>query len=148
MATIYFSGSISGGREDVPVYQQMVRALSEAGHRVIAGAVASETTGSGGESLGAGDIFARDLAWIDEAAREGGVLVAEVSRPSTGVGYEIAYARYRHGLRVICLYRPAYTTRCTAMVSGDPGIELIEYVDGETDQAIERLKQILERPSE
>ena len=47
--------------------------------------------------------------------------------PSTGVGYEIATARYRYGIPVICLYRPAHTTRCTAMVSGDRGIELIEY---------------------
>ena len=47
--------------------------------------------------------------------------------PSTGVGYEIATARYRYRIPVICLYRPAHTTRCTAMVAGDRGIELIEY---------------------
>jgi len=28
---------------------------------------------------------------------------------------------------VVCLYRPAFTARCTAMVAGDRGIELIEY---------------------
>ena len=47
--------------------------------------------------------------------------------PSTGVGYEIAAARYKYGIPVICLYRPAHTARCTAMVSGDRGIELLEY---------------------
>ena len=47
--------------------------------------------------------------------------------PSTGVGYEIATARYRYKIPVICLYRPAHTSRCTAMVSGDREIELIEY---------------------
>jgi hypothetical protein len=143
MATIYFSGSISGGREDVPVYRRMVDALEAAGHRVIAGAVASESIGAGGEALTMEGIFARDLAWIDEAAAEAGILVAEVSRPSTGVGYEIAYARYRHQMRVICLYRPAHTTRCTAMIAGDPGIELIEYpVDGE-GAAMDTLERIL-----
>jgi 2'-deoxynucleoside 5'-phosphate N-hydrolase len=148
MATIYFSGSISGGREDVPVYRRMVDALEAAGHRVIAGAVASETIGAGGEALTMEGIFARDMAWIDEAAADGGVLVAEVSRPSTGVGYEIGYARYRHQMRVICLYRPAHTTRCTAMISGDAGIELIEYpVNGE-GAAIETLKRRLDETRE
>jgi hypothetical protein len=47
--------------------------------------------------------------------------------PSTGVGYEIAAARYKYKIPVICLYRPAHTSRCTAMVAGDRGIELIEY---------------------
>ena len=57
------------------------------------------------------------------------MLVAEVSTPSTGVGYEIATMRYRHDKPVICLYRPAYTARCTAMVAGDRNITLIEYED-------------------
>ena len=137
--TIYFSGSISGGREDVGLYRVIVDRLERAGHRVIAGAVASEHVGGDGEALSMRAIFDRDLGWIDEAAAEGGCLVAEISRPSTGVGYEIAYARYRHGMRVICLYRPAYTQRCTAMIAGDTGIELLEYADGELEQAIERL---------
>src|ERR1051326_7097365 len=54
---------------------------------------------------------------------------AEVSVPSTGVGYEIAAARYRFGRPVICLYRAGHTKRCSAMVAGDAGVELIEYDD-------------------
>ena len=69
------------------------------------------------------------------------MLVAEVSMPSTGVGYEIATMRYKHGKPVIALYRPAYTSRCTAMVSGDRGIELIEY-DSLAD-LLARLRQAL-----
>jgi hypothetical protein len=66
-------------------------------------------------------------------------LVAEVSMPSTGVGYEIAAARYRYRIPVICLYRPAYTARCTAMVAGDDGVELIEYTDDTFDAMLETL---------
>jgi len=120
---IYFAGSISGGRGDVGHYRQIVAALESDGHRVLAGAVASEHIGAAGEPLTARDIFERDLGWLAEAD----LLVAEVSTPSTGVGYEIATMRYRYGKPVIALYRPAYTARCTAMVSGDRGIELIEY---------------------
>jgi|GEM_PF-260757 len=143
--TIYFSGSISGGRQDAPLYRRLVAELEGKGHRVIAGAVAAENIGSAGESLTAAAIFERDLGWIEEVAAAGGVLVAEVSRPSTGVGYEIAAARYRFGVPVVCLYRPAHTQRCTAMISGDAGIELIEYEEARIDAMLLRLEAALAR---
>lgn len=137
--TIYFGGAISGGRADVAHYRRIVDALEADGHRVLAGAVASEDVTAHGEPLEAADIFDRDLRWIEEA----NVLVAEVSMPSTGVGYEIAAARYRYGRPVICLYRTGHTKRCTAMVAGDGGIELIEYQDGE--EMLVRLRAALEK---
>ena len=134
---IYFAGAISGGRADVAHYREIVRALESDGYEVLAGAVAAEHVGAGGEALTSCDIFDRDVGWLDEAD----VLVAEVSMPSTGVGYEIATMRYRFGRPVVALYRPAYTSRCTAMVSGDRQIELIEY-DSLPD-LLERLRQAL-----
>jgi 2'-deoxynucleoside 5'-phosphate N-hydrolase len=123
--TIYFAGAISGGRVDVAHYRRIVEALRADGHHVLAGAVAAEEVSASGESLDACAIFERDVDWLSQAD----LLIAEVSTPSTGVGYEIATARYRYAIPVICLYRPAYTKRCTAMVAGDRGIELIEYDD-------------------
>ena len=137
MLTIYFAGAISGGRGDVAHYREIIAALEADGHRVLAGAVAAENVGADGERLESQAIFDRDLAWIAEAD----AIVAEVSMPSTGVGYEIATARYRFEIPVICLYRPAYTKRCTAMVSGDTGIELIEY--SETAEMLGRLRAAL-----
>ena len=137
--TIYFSGSISAGREDVGTYQWIVTALEQSGHRVLAGMVTNAAIGSGGESLTAAEIFARDMAWLEEAARARGVLVAEVSKPSLGVGYEIAAARYRFQLPVVCLYRPAFTTRCSGMIAGDPGVRLIEYTAESAAEMIEKL---------
>ena len=143
MLTIYFAGSISGGRGDVGHYRQIVAALEADGHRVLAGAVAAEHVGSGGEALDSCAIFERDIGWLAEAD----VLVAEVSTPSTGVGYEIATARYRFQIPVICLYRPAYTKRCTAMVSGDVGIELLEYREGDLNGLLEQLRTALRKVS-
>jgi hypothetical protein len=143
--SIYFSGSISGGREDVETYRTVVAALEKDGHRVFAGNVISQHVGTEGESLSAKEIFDRDTAWIEEVARAGGVLVAEVSRPSTGVGYEIALARYRFGIRVIALYRPAFTKRCSGMIAGDCGIELLEYREGELDGLLEQLRIALRK---
>jgi hypothetical protein len=124
-ATIYFSGSITGGRADAALYRQVVEALEADGHRVFAGAVAAEHVGPTGEALPPRTIFDRDLAWLDQSE----LLVAEVSTPSLGVGYEIAYARYRRAIRVIALVRPGNDRRCSAMISGDPGVELLEYAD-------------------
>ncbi len=143
MATIYFSGSISGGREDLETYRTIVAALEKAGHRVFAGMVTAAHVGAEGEKLSAGEIFERDVAWIEEVAREGGVLVAEVSRPSTGVGYEIALARYRLDMPVICLYRPAFTRRCSGMIAGDRTIRVIEYTGETLSNAIEKLLEML-----
>ncbi len=141
--TIYFSGSISGGREDVQTYRSIVSALEADGHRVLAGSVTASHITADGEPLGDRNIFDRDVAWIDEAAKAGGVLVAEVSRPSIGVGYEIAMARYRFNMAVICLYRPAFTRRCSGMVAGDEGIRMIEYTDATAPEMLARLRSEL-----
>src|ERR1043166_9960134 len=100
MLTIYFAGSISSGRNDVARYREIVAALQQDGHRVLPGAVAAESVGNDGERIESSAIFERDIGWLGEA----NVLVAEVSMPSTGVGYEIATARYRFRIPVICLY--------------------------------------------
>jgi nucleoside 2-deoxyribosyltransferase len=139
--TIYFAGAISGGRSDVAHYREIVAALESDGHRVLAGAVAAEHVGADGERLGSQSIFERDMQWIEEAD----VLVAEVSVPSTGVGYEVATARHRRKIPVICLYRPAYTKRCTAMVAGDTEIVLIEYDDAA--EMLSRLRSALAKYS-
>ncbi len=139
-STIYFSGAISAGRADVAQYRKIVEALQADGHRVLAGAVAAEHIGAGGETLGPREIFERDLRWLDEAD----VVVAEVSVPSLGVGYEIAYASRTRAIRVIALYRPAFTTRCSAMISGDPGVELIAYE--ELSEILPRLLESIRHP--
>jgi nucleoside 2-deoxyribosyltransferase len=123
--TIYFSGAISGGRADVALYRRIVEVLEAEGYRVLAGAVAAEHVSAGGETLHPPGICARDLAWLDESD----LVVAEVSVPSLGVGYEIAYATRTRRIPVIALYRKAFTQRCSAMISGDPRVQLIEYED-------------------
>lgn len=137
--TIYFSGSITGGREDVGRYREIVAALEGAGHRVLASAVTQEHVGAAGEPLSREAIFSRDLRWLDEAD----LLVAEVSKPSLGVGYEIAYARHGRGIPVVCLFRPAFSGRCSAMIAGDPGIRLIEYEEAGVATMLDQLRESL-----
>ena len=143
MATIYFSGSITGGREDVHLYRRIVSALEEEGHRVLAGSVIATDMGATGEPLDACTIFERDIGWIEEAD----LLVAEVSMPSTGVGYEIAAARYRYKIPVVCLWRPGRTQRCTAMIEGDIGIQFLPYTDDSIGTMLAKLSASIAEPA-
>ena len=51
MLTLYFAGAISGGRNDVALYREIIAALEADTHRVLAGAVAAEHVTSSGEAL-------------------------------------------------------------------------------------------------
>lgn len=140
---VYFSGSISGGRNDLALYGRIVDALRARGMTVQAGEVTTASVGAAGETLDAPAIFERDLRWLEEVAARGGALVAEVTQPSHGVGYEIAAARYRFGIPVVALFRPASGRRCSAMIAGDSGISLIEYAETAIDDAADQVVRAL-----
>ncbi len=141
---VYFSGSISGGREDVEIYIRIVELVRSLGFAVNAGQVTNRDLPSGGEAGDVRVIFERDMTWLKEVADASGTLLAEVSTPSLGVGYEIAAARYLHGIPVVCLYREVPERRCSAMIEGDPGIRLIRYSPDEIDALAPMLTLALE----
>ena len=109
---IYFACSITGGRGDEPIYQKLVNYLLDLGYDVPT-AVIAET---GIEEIDAvsdpTDIYQRDVNWI----RESHLLIAEVSTPSHGVGYEIGYA-LDLGKPVLCLYRG--DAKVSKMITGN-----------------------------
>lgn len=65
-------------------------------------------------------IFERDIKWIAESD----VLVAEISSPSLGVGYEISYAEHMNK-PVICFYME--DINISAMINGNTIIKKIPY---------------------
>lgn len=97
---VYFSCSITGGRQDQPVYQDIVALLEAGGHEVPTAHLAHDDV-LGEEAVEAPEkIYTRDVTWV----RECDALIAEVSTPSHGVGYEIALA-VSLGKPVLCCYR-------------------------------------------
>ena len=144
MVPIYFSGSISGGRDDVETYIRLVEIVRSFGYEVNAGQVTNPDLPAGGEAGDAGFIFERDMAWLEDVADARGILLAEVSTPSLGVGYEIAAARYLHGIAVVCLYRERPGRRCSAMIEGDREIRLIRYSPDDLEALIPPLRRALE----
>ena len=66
------------------------------------------------------EIFERDIAWLNESQ----FIVAEVSQPSLGVGFEIATALSK-GKKVLCLYKNQINRELSAMISGNKNIHII-----------------------
>lgn len=85
---IYFACSITGGRECEPVYQAIVQALVERGHEVPTAHLAESGVTAIEAVIDPNEVYSRDVTWI----RACDVLIAEVSVPSHGVGYEIGFA--------------------------------------------------------
>ena len=110
---IYFACSISGGRRDEKIYQHLVKVLEDKGVEVPTAHIAE----TGIEEVDAlespQDIYERDVNWIRESDR----LIAEVSNPSHGVGYEIGYA-LDLGKPVLCLYQADLVV--SKMITGNP----------------------------
>ncbi|XP_072689045.1 5-hydroxymethyl-dUMP N-hydrolase isoform X1 [Canis lupus baileyi] len=99
---LYFCGSVRGGREDRALYGRIVSRLRRFG-AVLTEHVAAAELGARGEEAAGGDrfIYERDLAWLQQAD----VVVAEVTQPSLGVGYELGQAMALNK-RILCLFRP------------------------------------------
>jgi hypothetical protein len=119
---IYFAGSIRGGRSDAELYGRLIEYLRRFGN-VLTEHIGSESLGEDGEE-GFTDtqVYLRDLQWL----RESDVLVAEVTTPSLGVGYEIAKAEER-GIPVLCLYRDQPGKHLSAMIAGNEGLSILTY---------------------
>ena len=121
MTTIYFAASIRGGREEAAVYAELIALMAEHG-RVLTEHVGAALPAAGESDLGDRAIHDRDLAWLKSAD----AVVAEVTIPSLGVGYEVARA-LALGKPVLCLHRPAAGRRLSAMIAGAPGVEVVAY---------------------
>lgn len=130
---IYFCGSIRGGRDDAEIYEDIVGTLQEHG------GVLSEHVGDAGMDADGEDdlseryIHDRDLDWVAQAD----AVVAEVTQPSLGVGYEVAKAG-EWDKPLLCLYRPDGEKDLSAMVRGSPDATVYEY------DAVDELDAVLD----
>lgn len=115
---IYFSGSIRGGRDDAKLYKKLIQVLKSFGE------VLTEHIGSTKNNfdLSAYEVHKQDMKWLTDAD----IVVAEVTIPSHGVGYEIGHA-VAMNKKVICLYRSLENQQPSLMIKGSPGIMCYEY---------------------
>ena len=114
---VYFSGAISGGRDNLPIYQHIVKRLLQAGHEIPSAHVADPAVLSRESSVSPHEVYQRDVGWIEQCD----AMVAEVSTPSVGVGYEVAFA-LNIGRPVLCLHTSGLFV--SKMITGNPAPKL------------------------
>ncbi len=123
---IYFAGSIRGGRDQTGIYQQMIIYLKKFGKVVTEHVGDPNLTEQGEKEMTDHEIYDRDLTWLKTAD----IVVAEVSNPSLGVGFEIAKA-IDLNKKVICFFKKNSEQSLSAMISGCPDLNVEEYQNPE-----------------
>jgi len=118
---IYFAGSIRGGRDEESNYMELIH------HLATFGEVLTEHVGSKGidksELINSDQyIYERDVDWL----KKSDVMVADVTVPSLGVGYEISFAEQLN-IPILCLFNPKNKKSLSAMISGNKKIIKKEY---------------------
>ena len=107
---IYCAGPIRGDSTHQIHFQKMIKYIEELGHSVLSGK--SEKFNSA-IPLTDKQIYKRDLKWIDGSK----VMIAEISGPSLGVGFEISYAIFERKLPVLALHQ-SETDQISALILG------------------------------
>lgn len=119
---IYFAGSIRAGRDDASVYEDMIVWLRAFGDVLTEHVGNSALSIRGDDGPGDRQIHDRDMAWLESCD----LVVAEVTTPSLGVGYELAWAMAMKK-PVLCLHRAVPGRLLSAMIAGSPGIQTASY---------------------
>lgn len=118
---IYFAGSIRGGRDDIDLYQEIISLLKNHGE-VLTEHVADSNLKITDYASEQKRIYEHDLSLIGQCD----VMVAEVSTPSLGVGYEIASFE---GKPILCLVKDSVGKNLSSMISGNPNVVVGKYGD-------------------
>lgn len=135
---IYFACAITGGREFERVYQELITALTADGHRIPTAHLAESGVVAREALVSAREVYERDVNWISSA----NVLIAEVSVPSHGVGFEIGYA-LNIGKPVLCIYQDG--RKVSKMICGNPDPNLSVEVYSDTEQAIGFTREFIKK---
>ena len=130
---IYFAASIRGGRDDQNKYNELIRFLSSKVEVLTEHVGDSSLEQIGEQDLSDKEIYQRDIEWLESAD----AVIAEVTNPSLGVGYELGIAE-KLGKPILCLFEDAdHNCNLSAMISGNHNITTFRYTN--LDQVKERI---------
>jgi nucleoside 2-deoxyribosyltransferase len=118
---IYFAGSIRGGRKNSVTYARLIDYLGQYGE-VLTCHVGDSNVLQAEKHLTEKEVHDRDIKWLLESD----VVVAEVSTPSLGVGYEIGRA-VEAGKPILCLYNNQADFELSALIGGCDKLNIITY---------------------
>ena len=132
---IYFAGAIRAGREKVNDYVKIVNELEKYGE-VLTKHVADPNLSAQGDGVSPEEIYIRDVNWLNECD----ILFADITIPSLGVGYELAYAESKKK-QVICMYEK--DKNISGMIRGDKNFIQIPYTD--IEELIQEIHKIMNK---
>ena len=127
---IYFAGSIRGGRDEEKVYLKIIDYLGTFGE-VLTEHIGYKDVEKSEKNYSDTYIFERDVSWLELSD----VMVADVTVPSLGVGYEIGFAETLN-IPILCLYNPKNKKPLSAMITGNKNIIWKEYGSFEDAQIL------------
>lgn len=133
---IYFSCSITGGRADEGVYQLLVAEMLRLGIEVPTAHLSEPGVVDLEKVVDAGEIYHRDMNWLKECD----AVVAEISTPSHGVGYEIALA-LTLGKPVLCCYRQG--RKISKIITGNDSPTLVVREYSNDAEAVAYLREFV-----
>lgn len=110
---VYFACSVRSGG-DSSRYLDIINTIKATGAEVISEVFAKDAILYGGSPLPDEEIYARDTKMIKEVD----AVIADVSHPSLGVGYELAFAE-KLKKPILCLFNTDSDKRLSAMVAGN-----------------------------
>ena len=135
---IYFSCSITGGRNEEEVYQALVKEMLALGHQVPTAHLSKSNVLEVEKIAKPEEIFARDIRWL----RNCDAVVAEVTSPSHGVGYEIAVALMLEK-PVLCCFKK--DRKVSMILTGNSSANLSLYPYESADQAVAGLREFIDQ---
>lgn len=117
---VYFAGAIRGGRSKVLDYQKMVEAFEKNYAEVLTKHVADQSLSVNGENIPLEEIYKRDI----ELLKQCDIVFADITVPSLGVGYELAYAESL-GKHIYAVYEK--DANVSGFIRGNKNITFFEY---------------------
>lgn len=133
---IYFSCSITGGRADEGIYQVLVQEMLRQGHEVPTASLSDSRVVEAEITADAHEVYSRDMNWLAESD----AVVAEVSTPSHGVGYEIAAGLYL-GKPVLCCYQK--DRKVSKIITGNDSKNLVVRAYDSKEEAVQFMSDFL-----
>lgn len=118
---IYFACSIRGGRDDAATYAELAQYIKSKA-TLLTEIFADNKLTSAGMNKPSADIWKTDTNWIKEAD----AVIAEVTNPSLGVGYELAKAE-EWSKPSLALFRDDGSRKLSAMIDGSPHTKAVYY---------------------
>ncbi len=136
---IYCAGPIKGNTDFKDNYSKVVEIVESLGHTAL-----SEMSKKFHSSipLSSKQIYARDMKWL-EGSR---LMIAEISGPSLGVGFEIAYALFVKKINVLAVFS-SDAPNISSMVTGCNNQKLLVSRYNDPDDLTKIIKDFIEKNS-